>query len=170
MLRSSVVAMLLCCIALLSFVSAQAQCGPGVGSCTGSDCCSSNGYCGADTQYCGTGCQAGFGLCGGGVVSPTAVPSTAVPSATLEPSSAVTSIAPITSVAPSVSVLPTTAPITSETPAASSASAPSTTTRGTFQLQPTGKPNGASSTTSKDKGGVGARLALSVVFMALLLM
>ncbi|KAK3312346.1 hypothetical protein B0H66DRAFT_644576 [Apodospora peruviana] len=29
-------------------------------------CCSASGYCGNTTDHCGTGCQAGFGTCGGG--------------------------------------------------------------------------------------------------------
>ena len=33
-------------------------------------CCSQYGYCGDTPDHCGTGCQAGFGVCGGGGTTP----------------------------------------------------------------------------------------------------
>ncbi|KAF2793366.1 carbohydrate-binding module family 18 protein, partial [Melanomma pulvis-pyrius CBS 109.77] len=49
-------------------VSTTARCGKGFTAftCTGSkygDCCSQYSYCGSSDDYCGTGCQAGFGKC-----------------------------------------------------------------------------------------------------------
>ena len=41
------------------------QCGPANGNnkCLGGLCCSSAGWCGNTTDYCGAGCQSGFGDC-----------------------------------------------------------------------------------------------------------
>jgi hypothetical protein len=51
-------------------VSTDASCGSSNGgaTCAGSgfgDCCSTNGWCGSTSAYCGTGCQTGFGNCPG---------------------------------------------------------------------------------------------------------
>lgn len=51
-------------------ISTDAKCGSnGAGAtCLGSifgNCCSSAGWCGSTSIYCGTGCQPGFGTCGG---------------------------------------------------------------------------------------------------------
>jgi len=59
-------------------VSDDGSCGDGL-TCAGSlygQCCSQHGFCGTGDAYCGEGCQAGLGFCGGssgggGVVSPT---------------------------------------------------------------------------------------------------
>jgi len=40
-----------------------AKCGPGYGSCSNGQCCSKYGYCGTTEDYCGSGCQAGYGNC-----------------------------------------------------------------------------------------------------------
>ncbi|KAK1959974.1 polysaccharide deacetylase [Colletotrichum sublineola] len=53
---------------LLSPISVDATCGPNAGNatCAGStfgNCCSQNGWCGSTSDYCGTGCQAGYGNC-----------------------------------------------------------------------------------------------------------
>ncbi|KAI6322151.1 hypothetical protein MCOR14_003119 [Pyricularia oryzae] len=49
-------------------ISQDATCGSNVMlTCQGSafgNCCSRNGYCGSAYDYCGTGCQTGFGSCG----------------------------------------------------------------------------------------------------------
>lgn len=41
------------------------QCGPqnGNSKCGSGQCCSTNGWCGNSTAYCGAGCQTGFGDC-----------------------------------------------------------------------------------------------------------
>jgi hypothetical protein len=39
------------------------RCGPNYGACPNSMCCSKYNYCGTDKDYCGTGCQVGYGLC-----------------------------------------------------------------------------------------------------------
>ncbi|KAK3294214.1 carbohydrate-binding module family 18 protein [Chaetomium fimeti] len=57
-------------------VSPDGSCGQGV-TCTGSrygDCCSAHGFCGSTTDYCGDGCQAGFGNCGSGTGEPSGSP------------------------------------------------------------------------------------------------
>ncbi|KAK4144486.1 carbohydrate-binding module family 18 protein [Dichotomopilus funicola] len=56
-------------------VSKDGNCGDGF-TCEGStygNCCSVNGYCGSSADYCGEGCQVGFGTCGddGGEDPPT---------------------------------------------------------------------------------------------------
>jgi len=48
----------------VSLASAAKECGPGIGSCSSSKCCSKYGYCGTSDAHCGTGCQSGFGKCG----------------------------------------------------------------------------------------------------------
>jgi len=39
------------------------ECGGGSGYGCGSLCCSQYGYCGSGDEYCGAGCQGGFGVC-----------------------------------------------------------------------------------------------------------
>ncbi|KAK3899660.1 carbohydrate-binding module family 18 protein [Staphylotrichum tortipilum] len=61
-------------------VSSDGACGNGV-TCLGSsfgDCCSAHGFCGGSADYCGDGCQAGFGACGGGAVGTTNPPAGSV--------------------------------------------------------------------------------------------
>jgi len=58
-----------CYDASVQTVSVGGSCGSTSNSnitCKGStfgDCCSSLGYCGGNSSYCGTGCQSGFGTC-----------------------------------------------------------------------------------------------------------
>ncbi|KAK3688738.1 hypothetical protein B0T22DRAFT_512468 [Podospora appendiculata] len=50
-------------------ITKDGKCGDGL-TCAGSafgQCCSEHGWCGQTTDHCGVGCQAGFGVCGGGV-------------------------------------------------------------------------------------------------------
>lgn len=47
-------------------ISTDGACGKNGKTCKGStfgDCCSSSGFCGGDSEHCGTGCQTGFGTC-----------------------------------------------------------------------------------------------------------
>jgi len=46
-------------------INADGTCGPNVGRCGDNECCSQYGYCGATKEYCGAGCQNGFGRCDG---------------------------------------------------------------------------------------------------------
>lgn len=70
-------------------VSTDATCGGTTSfTCQGStfgNCCSINGWCGSTSDYCGTGCQAGFGTCGVGsaVSSTTATASAPAASSTV---------------------------------------------------------------------------------------
>ncbi|KAL2891406.1 Endochitinase 1 [Ceratocystis lukuohia] len=51
--------------------SPDGSCGGKTGfTCTGNNCCSQSGWCGATSDYCGTGCQTGFGLCDSDATSP----------------------------------------------------------------------------------------------------
>lgn len=72
--------------ALAATVSQDATCGgTNKYTCLGSqfgNCCSSAGWCGSTTAYCGTGCQSGFGNCGSNNG-----PSSTVASSTKAPSS-----------------------------------------------------------------------------------
>ncbi|KAF9142413.1 hypothetical protein BG015_000910 [Linnemannia schmuckeri] len=164
---TTLIAIILCCLGLLSLVAAQAQCGPGLGSCTDGNCCSQAGFCGAGELYCGAGCQAGFGApCVGGGQSPslptTSVPPTTDPTVppTLSPTTPTVEPTTLTTLLPTT----TTATTLTTTDAATTTSASSTSARGTFQLQPTGKPSSGSS------AGVDSRLALVIVFLAGLFM
>jgi peptidoglycan/xylan/chitin deacetylase (PgdA/CDA1 family) len=59
-------------------VSPDGSCGPPNGyTCPGStSCCSQWGWCGSSADYCGAGCQSGFGTCnGGGGSTPSPTPS-----------------------------------------------------------------------------------------------
>ncbi|KAH6560288.1 hypothetical protein BASA60_000001 [Batrachochytrium salamandrivorans] len=45
-------------------VTTDARCGKEVNArCEGVECCSDDGYCGSDKDYCDAGCQPGYGLC-----------------------------------------------------------------------------------------------------------
>ncbi|KAF9085909.1 hypothetical protein BGX29_001005 [Mortierella sp. GBA35] len=167
--RTTLISVIVCCLGLLSIVAAQAQCGPGLGSCTGTHCCSVNGFCGDGLAYCGSGCQTGFGAPCGEVPVPSS-PSTG-PTATtdLPPSSSTglpitpTTLTTTTDLLPTTTIVPTTTSTT--TTDATTASASSTSSRATFQIQPTGKPSSGSAFT-QDK----SRLALVIVFLAGLFM
>ncbi|KAH0367317.1 hypothetical protein KCU65_g4748, partial [Aureobasidium melanogenum] len=50
--------------------SSLGACGPGIGSCPFSLCCSGYGYCGSNSSYCGTNCMSNFGVCGFNVSQP----------------------------------------------------------------------------------------------------
>jgi len=45
-------------------VSTDGYCGPNHGVCPNNKCCSKYGYCGISSEYCGEGCQVGYGKCG----------------------------------------------------------------------------------------------------------
>ncbi|CAO3573506.1 unnamed protein product [Mortierella alpina] len=155
--------LLLACFAFLSFVSAQ--CGPGAGSCSDGNCCSRAGFCGSTELHCGAGCQVGFGACAGGGSSSSAVdPSVTTAPYTPPASTSSETVSPtVSSVMPSVvtTITTTTSSTTSSTASSSSS------TKGTFQLQPTGSPSGA--TPSQDNG-VRSTVALVVVFIAGMMM
>ncbi|OSS54028.1 hypothetical protein B5807_00423 [Epicoccum nigrum] len=69
-----------------SKVSTDGTCaGTGKQTCAGStfgNCCSQSGWCGSTTDYCGTGCQTGFGTCGSLSASKAANPTSTKPAAT----------------------------------------------------------------------------------------
>ena len=80
---------LLSSAALAATISKDATCGGAKGdTCLGStfgNCCSSAGWCGSTTAYCGAGCQSGFGNCGsndGAASSTSSKASSAVATAT----------------------------------------------------------------------------------------
>ncbi|KAF9923307.1 hypothetical protein FBU30_006628 [Linnemannia zychae] len=161
---ATLIAIIVCCLSLLSIVSAQ--CGPGLGSCSDGNCCSAAGFCGVGPLYCGPGCQTGFGApCNdGGAVSPSASSLPATSPLTPPPVSSTTvSVAPtLTTNSPSTVILTTTIATTTDA-ASTTTQSTSTSNRGTFQLQPTGKPSSGFQTKS---GGVESRLALVIVFLA----
>jgi hypothetical protein len=43
----------------------RSNCGSGIGACGAGMCCSRWGFCGTTADYCGPGCQPGFGSCSG---------------------------------------------------------------------------------------------------------
>jgi len=51
------------------------ECGPGFGKCSEGKCCSKYGYCGTTDVHCEVtkGCQVGFGICNGQIVSSTII-------------------------------------------------------------------------------------------------
>ncbi|KAF8935341.1 hypothetical protein CPC16_002612 [Podila verticillata] len=167
MLKSTI-SLILACLALLSIVAAQAQCGPGAGSCTEGNCCSAAGFCGNTSVYCSTGCQVGFGLCD----SPSSSGAISPPATTLSPIgptvSTTETILPSTTIVTATTTIATvtTTTITTTTTTTSSETSTGTSPKGTYQLQPTGKPSGAS---AQDKG-VKSTVALVVVFIAGLFM
>ncbi|KXS12965.1 hypothetical protein M427DRAFT_387679 [Gonapodya prolifera JEL478] len=61
--------------------STNGMCGGGNGNtkCPSGQCCSQYGYCGNGNAYCGTGCQSGFGTCGGAAAQGAVVPVPAPP-------------------------------------------------------------------------------------------
>ncbi|KAL8387889.1 hypothetical protein RB595_009601 [Gaeumannomyces hyphopodioides] len=75
--------------------STEGNCGSGI-TCigfAGGSCCSQHGWCGADDNYCGAGCQSAFGTCAGGssattttTVAATSTGSAANPQGTLKTS------------------------------------------------------------------------------------
>ncbi|KAG0309645.1 hypothetical protein BGZ97_013012 [Linnemannia gamsii] len=164
---TSLIAIILCCLGLLSIVAAQAQCGPNIGSCTDGNCCSAAGFCGQGDLYCGTGCLPFGAPCIGGGGSQTAptgpttdAPITPTPTPTILPTTPLET----TSLPPTVPATTVATTTTTTDAATTPASATSTSARGTFQFQPTGKPSSGSS------AGVESRLALVIVFMAGLFM
>lgn len=76
--------------ALAATISKDATCGgTNKYTCLGStfgNCCSSAGWCGSTSAYCGTGCQSSFGNCGSNGASTTATSSSKTSSATPSPS------------------------------------------------------------------------------------
>ncbi|KAF9114042.1 hypothetical protein BGX27_000240 [Mortierella sp. AM989] len=166
--RNTFIALLICCIGFLSIAAAQ-SCGPqanGAVCSSPTDCCSSSGFCGSSEVYCGAGCQAGFGAACG-VQGTTSAATTEAPTLTSSSLSVSSTTIDTSSSTSSSSTATSTAPTSTTTESSSSSSSSSTSTRGTFQLQPTGTPSGASA--SQDKG-VESRLALVVVLLAGLLM
>ncbi|GJJ68921.1 hypothetical protein EMPS_01267 [Entomortierella parvispora] len=152
---------ILTCFVVLGLVAAQqgSTCGPDSGSCSEGNCCSSAGFCGNTPLYCGQGCQAEYGTCSGGV---SATPS--VSATTASPVASPTSFSPSASPSPMTTTESTT---TSTRTRHNQDPSPTQTTKGTFQLQPTGKPSAAIS--AQDKG-VRSTVALVVVFIAGLMM
>ncbi|KAK3828321.1 MAG: hypothetical protein J3Q66DRAFT_322387 [Benniella sp.] len=151
MLKTTFIAFVFCCLSVLSLVNAQGGCGPQNGNqaCAAPNCCSSSGFCGTGPEYC-TNCQPSFGApCQGGD-SPT---SAATSAATEAPPTTLPAVVTTTT-----DVIPTTAATTLTLPAVS----PSSSTRGTFQLQPTGRPSGTAPSQDKD---IKSRLALIVVVL-----
>ncbi|KAF9331477.1 hypothetical protein BG006_005676 [Podila minutissima] len=124
--------------------------------------CQCTGFCGNTPVHCGAGCQVGFGSCNSpsssDVVSPTSSPTgyTLTMTDSALPPTATTIVTTAT-----LTITTTTEATTSNTVRPISSS-----TKGTFQLQPTGKPSGAS---AQDKG-VKSTVALVVVFIAGLFM
>ncbi|KAI3649507.1 hypothetical protein MP228_005139 [Amoeboaphelidium protococcarum] len=65
-LRAFVRYILVSCVWVLLFSvhsSDAAECGRGNLTCEFPQCCSSRGFCGTGTAYCGRGCKVGYGLC-----------------------------------------------------------------------------------------------------------
>ncbi|KAG0374012.1 hypothetical protein BGX24_010955 [Mortierella sp. AD032] len=162
---TTLIAIIVCCLGLLSFVAAQ-QCGPGVGNCVADNCCSASGFCGTGESYCGAGCQAGFGapcVGGGGVTPP--VPTATTPAVSPPIPSTTTIAEPTTPIIPTVPVITTTTTTTTDavvTTTTTGGVVPSTSPQSTFQFQPTGKPSSGS---HKNKFGVESRIALVIVFL-----
>jgi len=110
-------------------VTPDATCGGTNGyTCIGGgfgNCCSSAGWCGSTTDYCGTGCQSAFGNCGsnGGASS-----SSNAPVSTPKPSS---SNAPVSTPQPSSSKAPSSTPKASSTQPATPTSTKKVSTDGT---------------------------------------
>ncbi|KAG0042417.1 hypothetical protein BGZ83_000490 [Gryganskiella cystojenkinii] len=125
------------------------------------------GFCGTDpVLYCGAGCQPLYGTCGGSSENPSATATSILPtSASQFPSPASSSLSiPLTTVAPETSTVPPTT--ASTTIPATTAATSTTSSKPTFSFTPNNAP---SSALTDYKDNVGARMALSVVFMALLL-
>ncbi|KAG0336950.1 hypothetical protein BG004_007845 [Podila humilis] len=159
--KSTFFSLILACLALLSIVAAQAQCGPNAGSCADGNCCSSSGFCGNTPSHCGSGCQVGFGNCESSPSATTASSSSATDNTASTSATTFTESTPTTTTA-----LPTTTASTTTTSSTTTESRTSTSAKGTFQLQPTGKPSGASA----QEKGVKSTLALVIVFIAGLFM
>ncbi|KAK3843523.1 MAG: hypothetical protein J3R72DRAFT_440220 [Linnemannia gamsii] len=158
-----------CFIAFISLVSAQ--CGPDGGSCPPGLCCSSAGFCGNTPFHCGDGCQPDYGTCG--TSSPTITTTgltTGFPTTTLSTSFS----EPFPTSSPTISpttppfTFPTTTPTPDPTTTTSTRTRRTTTTKGTFQLQPTGTLSGG--VASQDKSVQSSTVALAVVFFAGMMM
>ncbi|KAL4781124.1 hypothetical protein BJX76DRAFT_350402 [Aspergillus varians] len=86
-----------CNDASVQTVSTTGSCGSTLTSnvtCVGStygDCCSSKGFCGGDSNYCGAGCQDGFGSCDVALTSSANTTSSATSSTTSGTTSSTTS-------------------------------------------------------------------------------
>ncbi|KAH7081987.1 hypothetical protein BKA63DRAFT_223896 [Paraphoma chrysanthemicola] len=104
---------------------ANDACGAGKASCGTTLCCSQWGYCGTTTDYCGTGCQSGFGKCNAAASSSVRVSSSSRASSSPAPASsssrASSSPAPASSSSSRASSSP--APASSSSSRASSSSA-----------------------------------------------
>ncbi|KAF9925324.1 hypothetical protein BGZ65_007806 [Modicella reniformis] len=168
MLKKTFVAFAVCSLGLLSLVNAQA-CGFQNNNqiCPAPNCCSSNGFCGNAIEYCGTGCQVGFGApCH--IENPNPSASTTgvsqTPSGTTPLPTSTTNVATTTTEASTITTT-TTFAMTSVT-STTTTTTTTTSSRGTMQLQPTGKPSGAAR--SQDKS-VESRLALMVVLVGLIM-
>jgi len=61
--------------------SSSGRCGVEYGICKNNKCCSKYGYCGTTDEYCGTGCQSGYGRCNN-INTSTTKPSQTTPPAT----------------------------------------------------------------------------------------
>ncbi|KAF9937289.1 hypothetical protein BGZ67_001423 [Mortierella alpina] len=160
--RNTFTSVLVCFLALLSLTAAQSACSTTVPCGDTSLCCSPAGFCGTGELYCGTGCQ--NGPCLGGV--PSVPPSTPSVSNGPLPSSD-PSVTTTDTVIPTSSAIPTVETTAVTTTTAVSTGAGTTSTRATFQLQPTGKPSGAG--LAQDKAAQ-SKLALVIVVLAGLLM
>jgi len=57
-------------------ISTDGRCGVGRGMCPNSKCCSKYGYCGITDEYCGTGCQIGYGKCNSSTTTTTTTTTT----------------------------------------------------------------------------------------------
>ncbi|KAF9421921.1 hypothetical protein BGZ94_008717 [Podila epigama] len=167
--KTTFFALILAFLASLTLTVAQAQCGPNVGSCTDGNCCSSSGFCGMTPSHCGTGCQVGFGSCGDAGSSSSAVvlPSSGIVTPTGSIVTSDSTVLPTPTSTDIVTPSPTgVTATTTTTTTTTTESRTSTSARGTYQLQPTGKPNNSA---PQDKG-VRSTLALVVVLLAGFLM
>ncbi|KAG0020017.1 hypothetical protein BGZ81_009517 [Podila clonocystis] len=122
------------------------------------------GFCGNSPEHCGAGCQVGFGSCN----SPSSSGAVSATSSVFSPIGPTLTSTDLTLSPTATTVVATTltTTITTETTTSTIASSTSSSTKGTYQLQPTGKPSGAS---AQDKG-VKSTVALVVVFIAGLFM
>ncbi|KAF9287590.1 hypothetical protein BGZ68_001578 [Mortierella alpina] len=161
--RKTFTSVLVCFLALLSLTAAQSACSTTVPCADSSLCCSPAGFCGTGDLYCGAGCQ--NGPCLGGLPSASGAPPS-TPSASNAPLPSSDPSATTTESILPTSVIPTIAPTTVDS-VTTTTTAGATSTRATFQLQPTGKPSGAG--LAQDKAAQ-SKLALVIVVLAGLLM
>jgi len=68
-------------------ISTNGRCGEKYGVCPGGECCSKYGWCGSTDNYCGSGCQSGFGDCDVVTTKKTVkkTTTTATPTTTIKP-------------------------------------------------------------------------------------